>query len=471
MGQKHRGSKWAKATKETGRATWDEDARAGISEMARRDEELRKRVEGRSARKEFDVDSEASFGDSEDGVSVDDDGAEGRRLLRQLEGVNGTDMVGDSVPGSKLANMKFMKKAEASRRKENDAMVEEIRRELEGEGSSSEEDHDTGRRMFGPGSSKAQYGKRESHRDEFAEAAGYGEDDEEVEIRGLDEAPKGVTGSLLDNTPKKQTNISTVSLSKHEINSESGGAWSKVTSKSTSINEAEAKRRRHKSNNAVDVEELDLSKAAVIATRPKPKKTKNTISTLYVSSDEESGDENSVQLPFAIRDQELIKRAFAGQDVVGEFEAEKKQTVADEDEKTIDNSLPGWGSWTGDGVSKKEKARNKGRFLTKTEGIKEQNRKDAKLDRVIINEKRVKKASRASSHWRCSLIYTSRMANILRQIYLILLRQDSSTRGRSDCLWDQSGRQRRLSSMPRSLESCSSKELSLRCQSRCFRIL
>jgi U3 small nucleolar RNA-associated protein 14 len=68
--------------------------------------------------------------------------------------------------------------------------------------------------------------------------------------------------------------------------------------------------------------------------------------------------------------------------------------VEDEDEKIIDNTLPGWGSWTGDGLSKKEKARNKGRFLTKSEGVQEQNRKDAKLQRVIINEKRVKKVSK-----------------------------------------------------------------------------
>jgi U3 small nucleolar RNA-associated protein 14 len=45
----------------------------------------------------------------------------------------------------------------------------------------------------------------------------------------------------------------------------------------------------------------------------------------------------------------------------------------------------------GEGVSKKENAKNKGRFLTKVDGIKADKRKDAKLDKVIINEKRVKK--------------------------------------------------------------------------------
>jgi U3 small nucleolar RNA-associated protein 14 len=126
--------------------------------------------------------------------------------------------------------------------------------------------------------------------------------------------------------------------------------------------------------------------------QPKPRKyAKKPTTALDAGSEEESDDDQAVRLPFAIRDQELIKRAFAGADVVGDFEAEKKQTIEDEEEKVIDNTLPGWGSWTGDGLSKKEKAKNKGRFLTKSEGIKEKNRKDAKLERVIMNEKRVKK--------------------------------------------------------------------------------
>ena len=149
---------------------------------------------------------------------------------------------------------------------------------------------------------------------------------------------------------------------------------------------------RHKKNDAIDVEELDLSKAAVIASQPKSRKPSKKSITLDVDSDsEESNDENRIRLPYAIKDQELIKRAFAGADVVGDFEAEKMQTVEDEDEKVVDNTLPGWGSWVGDGVSKRQKAKNKGRFLTKSEGIKAQNRKDAKLERVIINEKRIKK--------------------------------------------------------------------------------
>ena len=395
MGQKHRGSKWAKAANE--RAIWDEEARAGITDMARREEDLKKRVEGRAVRKEFEDDSDDAFASSHDDVSDNDTAGQGR-LLQQLDNLSGADIVDDSVPGSKLNNLKFMRKADAARRRENDAMVEDIRRELEGEDPQSEEekDYDVGRRIFGPGRKQFQEKTRAPKLTEFEEPADSDDDEATagVDVHGLDDSPK------VTSLPKNKKGIvaaQPLKLASSKIQPDknfTGGAWSKVTSKSSTISDAEARRRRHKKNGAVEVEELDLAKAAVIATRPKPKKSAKNISTLDVGSDsDESNDDNAVRLPLAIRDQELIKRAFAGADVVGEFEAEKKQTIEDEDEKIIDNTLPGWGSWVGDGVSKKEKARNKGRFLTKSAGIKEQDRKDAKLERVIINEKRVKKVN------------------------------------------------------------------------------
>ncbi|TGO61702.1 hypothetical protein BCON_0025g00290 [Botryotinia convoluta] len=394
MGAKHRNSKWAKATKATGRAAWDEDARDGITEMARREEELRKRVEGRAVRKEFEDDSDESMDDSDDNMSDDDEGTEQKRLLRRLERAGKDDIIDDSAPGAKLANMKFMRNAEESRKKANDAMVEEMRKELAGEERSSEEeeDGDIGRRTFGPGSKVKDAPTKPQNLNEFEEPAdSEDEDNMDVEFTGVDNGPKATASA-----PKaKKTNgssggVGKSSVAEPEVATE-GGAWSKVPLKSGMVSKKEANKRRHKSNSAMDVEELDLSQAAVMAKQPKSKKAKSKTAQILEASDEDSEDDGAIHLPFAIKDQELIKRAFAGADVVGDFEAEKKQTIEDEDEKVIDNTIPGWGSWVGDGVSKREKAKNKGRFLTKSEGIKEQNRKDAKLDRVIINEKRVKK--------------------------------------------------------------------------------
>jgi U3 small nucleolar RNA-associated protein 14 len=274
-------------------------------------------------------------------------------------------------------------------------MVEDMRRELAGEEtpSDAEEEADVGRRSFGVAKSKDQ--ETAMRRSDSQEPFYSDEECGSVEVKthaadNSSNVAPGLSRNQRTKGPSKPLSLPTPKT--RQDNSSEGGAWSKVVSKQTTISNAEATKRRHARNNAIDVEDLDVSQAALITTKTKPKKNSKKSSMLEVSSDE-SGDEDSAQLPFAIRAQELIKRAFAGADVVGEFEAEKKQTIEDEDEKTIDNTLPGWGSWLGDGLSKKERARNKGRFLTKTEGIKEQNRKDVKLDRVIINEKRVKKVS------------------------------------------------------------------------------
>jgi len=479
MGARHRGSKWAKAMKKTGQSAWNEDARSGVSEMARRDEELRKRIEGRAVRKEFENESEDSVSDSDDDISEDDESAEQKRLLRKLDKFGDTPLLDESLPGAKLANMDFMRKADANRKKQNDAMVEEMRRELAGEETPDEEDSDgdVGRRIFGPGSNASGETKQKSKSiSQFEEPAGSDDDEAEPEIKlgGDDNNQRGAAKPTRNrgssNQPSK-LNGSSTSNNQPTSNAE-GGAWSKVISNSTTISNAEAKRRRHKKNDAIDVEELDLSKAAVIASQPKSRKSSKKSITLEVDPDsDESHDENAVHLPYAIKDQELIKRAFAGADVVGEFEAEKKRTVKDEDEKTIDNTLPGWGSWVGDGLSKKEKAKNKGRFLRKSEGIKAQNRKDAKLERVIINEKRIKKVCFVLIDSKSHLLTRNRTANILRRVFRILSKRNSSMRGHCDSLSDLSGRLRKHSKMRRNPGSCSSKALLSRCRNRCFNSL
>lgn len=62
--------------------------------------------------------------------------------------------------------------------------------------------------------------------------------------------------------------------------------------------------------------------------------------------------------------------------------------MEEQDDKVVDNTLPGWGSWAGEGVTKRKGGR---KFLTKIEGVKKGDRQDAKLEKVIINEKKVKK--------------------------------------------------------------------------------
>lgn len=470
MGSKHRGSKWAKAMKGTGRAAWDEDARSGVTEMARRDEELRKRVEGRAVRNEMDGSDYSS--DESDDLSDSDDAAGQLRQLEKLRKNGDGTLYDPSLPGAKLANMAFMQKADAARKKRNDDTVEEMRRELAGEESESEaEAIDIGRRAFGPGNSTTDKKTNPFTLNEFEERAGSEDEDEddEVQFKGLDNSTSAQTSKK--SGPAKSPKALAVPTPQFVSAPSEGGAWSKISSKPGVINEAESKRRRHKKNGNLDIGELDLSQAALIATRPKANKANKKSNTQVLGSDEDDEESNDeLHLPFAIRDQELIKRAFAGADVVGEFEAEKKQMAEDEDEKIIDTTIPGWGAWVGDGVSKREKAKNKGRHLTKVDGIKAANRKDAKLEKVIINEKRVKKVQ--------TLIFVlplpiansyCRTPNIWHLLYLIISRRRCSMSALFDCLLGQNGLRKRHSRTRPSRGSCSSKVSSRQCQNLCCR--
>lgn len=78
----------------------------------------------------------------------------------------------------------------------------------------------------------------------------------------------------------------------------------------------------------------------------------------------------------------LLSEAFADDDVVGDFQRAKEQTVQEEQPKDVDTYLPGWGGWTGPGVASNEHKRQK--FVKKAKKI---IRMDEALNHVIISER------------------------------------------------------------------------------------
>lgn len=389
MGQRHRGSKWAKSAKASGKAAWDEDTRSGMTELARRDEELRRRVDGKTAH--MGEGSESDYND--DDATGSDSDAERRHLVRQVDGLEAT-AVDKSIPGAGLANMKFMLRAEESRKKANDAMLKGIQRDLQGQESESEpEAGDVGRRTYGPASTEALKTKVKPTLRDFEESLPSDEEDGDRHMQGRDEPAAKKTRkpvSILKNASAPPA---------RKVEDDTGaGAWSRTSRFENSITtEGETRKRKQRANDAMQMEDLDLTQAAIL-TKPRQSGTKrSTILGGDASEDDSVEDDEAIQLPFAVQHQDLIKRAFAGADVVGEFEAEKRQTIAEDDDKVVDNTLPGWGSWVGNGVSKRDRTKHKGRFLTTVKGVQEKDRKDAKLQSVIISEKRVKKVCQLSS--------------------------------------------------------------------------
>ncbi|WYZ37849.1 hypothetical protein EsH8_II_001355 [Colletotrichum jinshuiense] len=360
VGARHRDSKWAKLGASNKRAVWDDDYRAGLHDMARREDELRKRKEGRAG----NSDEEASEDDS-DGS---EEGGEERALLRQLKRLEQEE---DDGPASGLMKMKFMQKAEAAQKKANDELIAQIRRDLDSgaeDGDSEEEATEVGRKKYGSAAAPAIAPPALSRKQKKSASA------------ATDEADDGPDNSVVN------TGYSITAEA-----SKTGSAWSSGPRKKSSKSSAAAGGPR--------VADLDNTQA-MTASAPKPKSRSSAKSSSSSAAapggtgadeDVDSDSGADIHLPLAIRDIAQMDKAFAGDDVVVDFAREKADIEAEDDDKIVDNTLPGWGGWVGDGVSSREKKRQQGRFVTKVEGIKKADRKDAKLDKVIISEKRVKK--------------------------------------------------------------------------------
>ena len=415
MGARNRESRWAKGVKASGRMTWDEDARGGVEEMARREEELKRRMLGRdvgSAGEESSDDGEGLGGDELDGDKVS------RRLhyqLRSLQDEHNRPSDDTKNTTSGLASMKFMRNAEAAQKASNEEAVQRLQRDIAGEEtpSEAEPEESSGRRSYGPSrnASEAKKAPRPERRGEFEEGKASDEEGEDMMIGPAEEevqivvdrtdAVKSADGGGSQAGRQKrsqQSGLSTQPAGIVEENLWLSGGKSKSNRRDRKLqdshavaiisNELPSAKVKAASGKATDKAAMTCGKKPMA----QPSSPIPMLPSDDGASDEEGeGAEEHRSAGFVFRNQDLVRRAFAGDDVVAKFEKEKEDTMQSEDEKTNDNTLAGWGSWTGPGIGKKAQRGNKNRFLSKQEGVPKAKRQDAKLDKVIINEKRVKK--------------------------------------------------------------------------------
>ncbi|KAL2150757.1 hypothetical protein VTH82DRAFT_7320 [Thermothelomyces myriococcoides] len=393
VGTRYKESKWAKLGKKANRAVWDENFRASLTEAARRKEDLRRRIEGLRGDGSDDDDDDSDVSDASG------EGDSRRRLLAELERAAAYDDE-DDEPRSKLFQMKFMQRGEELRKKENDEAVAALRRELESDGEASEEEEvEIGRRQYGMGeaAAAARAASQTTSQPKKAKTA---------EVRGPAKPPALTAESSGQSNSEPQISAPGAA-----------GAWSTEPASSSSApaavpsaacaagvwSQAEPSGSKSKKGVKAKAEDIDVSSAAIATiktSKPQPKSQpkaqpreaqKNGAAVVDADGEQDSDEEAALHLPLAIRDQKLIERAFAGEDVHGQFDEEKAEIEREDDEKEIDNTLPGWGSWVGEGVSNREKKKHQGRFITKVEGVKKKDRKDFKLKDVIISEKRIRK--------------------------------------------------------------------------------
>lgn len=355
MGARHRESKWAKSLKATGRATWDVEARHSVNDLARRDEELRRRIDGKTGN-ESDGDESDSF-DSAEYSDTDD---ERENLHTKLSALEADESYNTH---SRLNSMAFMQKAEAARKAANDEEIRKAKRELRSGDSKAmtefdiEDEFPTGRQKFGSKTRTDELRPQNIvQKSEFEERAS---DDEPVQSddQERDVVPEIKSSRTPHAAPKMDKTLPPKTAS---------DAIQTLERKATSSRKS----------------------------KPGPREPSGLVQQNIKGTPEARLDDYTSCSASEAEDDKvaLAQDIFAGPDeLVQEFEKEKNETVAEEGDQIIDNTLPGWGSWAGEGISKKAQKRAKGKVLTTIKGVAKDKRRDAKLERVIINEKRVKK--------------------------------------------------------------------------------
>ena len=381
MSTKHRDSKFAKSLRETGRAGWDEGAREGVVEEARRREELVRRVRGKDV-------GEQGNSDASDGEGDEDwDGEDGEDRLRgdldQLKG-DGRNGVGE---GKGLQGMKFMRAADERRRAQNDEDVERLRKEmavLDGDEVDSEDEgfdeQGLGRAVFGP-KPKVRLEQIRVKRGEMEEADEEEEGEAgEAEVDVITEKPSDLAarGKEARNRPLEKAVKASKSTSEPGYDS----AWAIPPPPEPSTNWITTKTNRHKAITSEPAIDTSLSEPSAKA----PGKAQGS-------------SNNTVADPDTTHHYHTL--AFAGDSsVTTSFAADKAALAVEEDEQEVSTHLPGWGSWTGNNLPKSLRRANQRKahnplFKTKTPGgVHPSDRKDAGRADVIVSEKRLGKGGR-----------------------------------------------------------------------------
>ena len=448
MGSRHRDSKWAKKAKGTNRAAWDDDFRAGLVEMARHDEELRRRFYGAGVGgKEISKDEDEDDEDDDDSYGEESDDDKFReRTKKKLEALSSKG--GEEEPKG-LMGIAFMRKAEEARKKANDDAVAEIMRDLNrgsddedgdlvlfaDEKKAAEEDAVVGRRTYGPVAGapqtqlRAKKPKTSAATTEDKEPAapavpssGFSETASRVALPTKVSAP-GDAGSWTvvpsKNGSKRKENKSSKLTTVSNSDSLAG-----VTSDGRLVIEAVVSDILEQ--NAVAQERVALAKSAPAPAAAAQNGNDSDTSSSGSDSEDDAGprtsggasvsrvDRNGQVVQFRGQNEKLLLKALGEDHAAAEFAAEKSRQAAEEAEaweeernlgKKKNEFMSGWGSWTGDGLSKrtiKSQEQKKAKMLGGKDGKGDKkavekkiaSRKDAKLERVIISERRVRKTEK-----------------------------------------------------------------------------
>lgn len=406
-------SKWAKRIKKRGFDVQDDGTRAAISEQLQQHALLTRK---RDSMHDDESSSDDSMEEDDDDISGDEDDASKLKLLeigkkRTLEVLDED----DDVPKSGVLSLPFMVRGQ---KKKKEAADEEARLALQDFDSSlkqldGDDDDDNikdnvgflnGRKVFGAQKKQApKQSKAKVNTDNYFNNTD-SEDDDDDTIEDVNDKNGRMNFTQKDvnidlNILREGSEIGHDSLLKSfdDISKDSGPKITYEVSLSAT-NSSKKKRNKKDSNQAKSAKKAKINK-------PQVAELASEKDTAIEHGDDGSDSDGETRMVDGIitsgtdyelpSQDDLIRRAFAGDDVEEDFEMTKQEIMNEENpepEKPV--VLPGWGQWTH--IQKKrglpswmlaehERAKKK-----RDEDLKK--RPDAHLKHVIISEKVDKKA-------------------------------------------------------------------------------
>ncbi|KAG8960552.1 hypothetical protein FRC03_006414 [Tulasnella sp. 419] len=399
------GGKWVKNMKGV---EGDLEKRQDLAEMLQRGEVLRKKIAG---------DTHSSDEDEQEDGDID---AIKARAFEELAAFDDDEGGETSAHQSGIFEMKFMKEAMARKLAKVNEVADDFRKELMGgEANSDVEDAapstqpsfimvggNKGRVIFQPNGFDAQKSAMPNAMSPkpLLSAAS---DTSSVTLKSSDYgvshrySPPMTLGALQESALNEENPWLTL---------DGDAPSSKVARKTTDVVISKDSSFAAKSKNALKkqqqkgheartreqedaIVEINLDNVLTVAGKEAPEKSraKGVKNSMVDSAYEEKDDEDSIQNPKALRQRDLVALAFAGDNVVEEFEVAKRKEVESDAPRELDTTIPGWGSWTGPGTKKQVP---NPKLVKKIAGVEPTRRADYNKSHVIISEKKDKKASK-----------------------------------------------------------------------------
>ncbi|XAR61346.1 hypothetical protein NMG60_11035024 [Bertholletia excelsa] len=414
---KHKNSsKWAKRILKRGLNVQDDGTRAAIAEQLHQHSLLTRKMNSMKDSSSSDVDDDDSDDDGydDDNLDISDKDCVLKLLEKAKEKTMGVIGEDDDVPKSGVLSLPFMVRG---LQKQKEAANEEARLALEEYESSLKQLDDkmvggnvkmatiSGRRVFGAPRNQVEESSRNIKVDNY-----YGNSDSEGDLEVIERNDVGQDKSNIQeefdynpNSLREEYEISHDPLFKsfEDIAKDSGSKTAYEVALLVEDSWKKVKNSSRQENENIKVErEVDATKL-ILEPTSKDQDSEGVGDGSDSDSEDQmidgilsSGTKSTYELPTQA---DLIRRAFAGDDVEDDFEKDKQEVLNEENpepEKPV--LLPGWGQWTH--IQKKKGLPSW--MLQEHENAKKKRedalkkRKDAHLKHVIISEKIDKKAEK-----------------------------------------------------------------------------